>query len=108
MKFPLLKVATIVSSVLLLASCGDNTKANNSSVAMNKDKLAAADTIYDFDDNDWKNWYDNISGRLMKIQNEDGSWNGHHCITSPVFCTATSVLLLTVENDIEFLRKVGE
>ena len=54
MKFPLLKVATIVSSVLLLASCGDNTKANNSSVAMNKDKLAAADTIYDFDDNDWK------------------------------------------------------
>ncbi len=59
-------------------------------------------------DNDWKQWYDNMSGRILKIQNEDGSWNGHHCITSPVFCTATSVLLLTVENDIQFLSNMGE
>ncbi len=59
-------------------------------------------------DKDWKKWYDDMSGRILKIQNEDGSWNGHHCITSPVFCTATSVLLLTVENDVEFLSKVGE
>ncbi len=59
-------------------------------------------------DKDWKKWYDDMSGRILKIQNPDGSWNGHHCITSPVFCTATSVLLLTVENDIDFLSKVGE
>ena len=58
-------------------------------------------------DDDWKRWYDDMSGRILKIQNTDGSWNGHHCITSPVFCTATSLLLLTVENDIEFLQKVG-
>lgn len=60
------------------------------------------------DDDDWINWYDNISGRLMKIQNEDGSWNGHHCITSPVFCTATSLLILSIENDIENLKQTGE
>ena len=59
-------------------------------------------------DKDWRKWYDDMSGRILKIQNQDGSWNGHHCITSPVFCTATSLLLLTVENDIEFLSKVGE
>lgn len=59
-------------------------------------------------DKDWKKWYDNMSGRILKIQNEDGSWSGHHCITSPVFCTATSLLLLTVEEDIAFLQKVGE
>ncbi|QIE60286.1 hypothetical protein G5B37_12150 [Rasiella rasia] len=59
-------------------------------------------------DEDWKDWYDNMSGRILKIQNEDGSWNGHHCITSPVFCTATSVLLLTVENDIQFLSNMGK
>ncbi|TDI69233.1 MAG: hypothetical protein E2O86_05835 [Bacteroidetes bacterium] len=59
-------------------------------------------------DRDWKKWYDDMSGRILKIQNEDGSWNGHHCITSPVFCTATSILLLTVENDIDFLSKIGE
>jgi hypothetical protein len=40
-------------------------------------------------DNDWKKWYDNIGGKLIKIQNDNGSWNGHHCITSPAFCTAT-------------------
>ncbi|MEL6811849.1 MAG: hypothetical protein AAFP76_10980 [Bacteroidota bacterium] len=59
-------------------------------------------------DKDWKKWYDDMSGRILKIQNEDGSWNGHHCITSPVFCTATSILLLTVENDVAFLSKIGE
>ncbi len=59
-------------------------------------------------DKDWKKWYTDMSGRILKIQNQDGSWNGHHCITSPVFCTATSLLLLTVENDIEFLSKIGE
>ena len=56
---------------------------------------------------DWKKWYDNVSGTLLNIQNNDGSWNGHHCITSPVFCTATSVLILTVNNDVEKLIAMG-
>ncbi len=56
-------------------------------------------------DNDWKTWYDNVSGKMIKIQNPDGSWNGHHCITSPVFCTATSLLILTIENDIKTLQQ---
>lgn len=56
-------------------------------------------------DTTWKNWYVNISGKMIKIQNEDGSWNGHHCITSPVFCTATCLLVLSVNNDIAMLHK---
>lgn len=56
-------------------------------------------------DNDWKHWYDNVSGKIIKIQNENGSWNGHHCITSPVFCTATCLLILTIENDIKSLQQ---
>ena len=56
-------------------------------------------------DSDWKKWYDNIAGKLIKIQNPDGSWNGHHCITSPAFCTATSLLILSIENDIQSLQK---
>ena len=59
-------------------------------------------------DDSWKNWYDNTSGRLLNIQNNDGSWNGHHCITSPVFCTATCLLILSVNNDIDQLTKVGQ
>lgn len=58
-------------------------------------------------DNTWKNWYDNISGRILKIQNNDGSWNGHHCITSPVFCTATCLLILSVNNDVDRLVAQG-
>ncbi len=58
-------------------------------------------------DVEWKKWYDNITGRLVKIQNDDGSWNGHHCITSPVFCTATSLLILSVNNDVDKLIALG-
>ncbi len=58
-------------------------------------------------DNGWTNWYDNMSGRMLKIQNNDGSWSGHHCITSPVFCTATCLLILTVNNDVQSLTDIG-
>ncbi len=56
--------------------------------------------------NDWKSWYEKMSGRLVQIQNNDGSWNGHHCITSPVFCTATCLLILSIDKDIDFLIKI--
>ncbi|HTH57699.1 MAG TPA: hypothetical protein VL728_16750 [Cyclobacteriaceae bacterium] len=59
-------------------------------------------------DSGWDKWYDNISGRMLKIQNDDGSWNGHHCITSPVFCTATSLLILSIANDAEKLIDQGK
>lgn len=58
-------------------------------------------------DNSWKNWYDDVSGKMVRIQNQDGSWNGHHCITSPVFCTATCLLILSIENDLQNLQKMG-
>ena len=51
---------------------------------------------------DWKKWYDGTTGKLVNIQNTDGSWNGHHCITSPVFCTATCLLILSIHNDMQF------
>ena len=58
-------------------------------------------------DNSWTKWYDNISGRMLSIQNDDGSWSGHHCITSPVFCTATCLLILSVNNDVDKLIELG-
>ncbi len=54
---------------------------------------------------DWSKWKEKMSDVLQKIQNQDGSWNGHHCITSPVFCTAAVILSLTVEQDLEVLMK---
>ncbi len=58
-------------------------------------------------DIEWQQWYNGTSQRLMDIQNQDGSWHGHHCITSPVFCTATSLLILSVNNDIDNLVAQG-
>ena len=56
--------------------------------------LQTGEAMKNAEDNNWNNWYSSIKGRLLEIQNNDGSWNGHHCITSPVFCTATCLLIL--------------
>jgi hypothetical protein len=53
-------------------------------------------------------WNDKMHGRLQKIQNTDGSWSGHHCITSPVFCTAAVVQCLTTDRDATFLIAMAE
>jgi hypothetical protein len=57
-------------------------------------------------DNSWKTWYEKTTGRLLQIQVNDGSWQGHHCITSPVFCTATCLLILSIDKNIDFLVKM--
>jgi hypothetical protein len=35
--------------------------------------------------------------RLAQIQREDGTWRGDHCITSTTFCTAASLITLSIE-----------
>ena len=69
--------------------------------------LQTGESLIINNDQTWKNWYQNTSARLVDIQNNDGSWSGHHCITSPVFCTATALLILSVNNDIETLVAQG-
>ncbi len=40
---------------------------------------------------EWMKWRQSIEPKLKQSQNPNGSWSGHHCITSPVFCTAAIV-----------------
>jgi len=40
---------------------------------------------------DWMKWRQTIEPKFKQSQNPNGSWSGHHCITSPVFCTAAIV-----------------
>jgi len=56
--------------------------------------LQTGEAMKNAEDNNWNKWYNSMKGRLLDIQNNDGSWNGHHCITSPVFCTSTCLLIL--------------
>ena len=52
----------------------------------------------------WKQWDEKMHRRLRKIQSPNGSWTGHHCITSPVFCTAAVVQCLNTYRDVDMLR----
>lgn len=47
---------------------------------------------------DWEKWYPVVRDKLIDVQNQDGSWTGHHCITSRTFCTAAATLVLTAPN----------
>ena len=46
---------------------------------------------------EWTNWDRSITANLNRVQNQDGSWTGHHCITGRTFCTAAALLALTVD-----------
>lgn len=46
----------------------------------------------------WKTWYPQVRDGLLRTQNQDGSWKGHHCITDRTFCTAGVLLTLLAPN----------
>jgi len=46
---------------------------------------------------DWKKWNGRIKEHLLKLQNQDGTWAGHHCITGRVACTSGAILTLLAE-----------
>jgi len=46
---------------------------------------------------EWKKWDKEITANLNRIQNNDGSWTGHHCITGRTFCTSAALLVLMTD-----------
>ncbi|MDE0577979.1 MAG: hypothetical protein OSB39_13615, partial [Opitutales bacterium] len=55
----------------------------------------------------WEKWDEKMHRRMNKIQNPNGSWSGHHCITSPVFCTAAVIQCLNTYRDTKMLRNAA-
>jgi hypothetical protein len=47
---------------------------------------------------DWALWFPTLRDKIIAVQNSDGSWTGHHCITSRTFCTAAAILVLSAPN----------
>ena len=45
----------------------------------------------------WKEWDKSMTENLNRIQNQDGSWTGHHCVTGRTFCTSAALLVLMVD-----------
>jgi hypothetical protein len=46
---------------------------------------------------EWKKWDGAITALVNGVQNQDGSWTGHHCITGRTFCTAAALLVLMAD-----------
>ena len=45
----------------------------------------------------WSKWHLNITQKIVGLQNSDGTWAGHHCITGRVAMTSAAILNLTVD-----------
>ena len=45
----------------------------------------------------WSEWHSKIAEKILKLQNEDGTWAGHHCITGR--CAVTSAAILNLTSD---------
>ncbi len=46
---------------------------------------------------EWEKWNNSISDNLGRVQNQDGSWSGQHCITGRTFCTSAALLTLMAD-----------
>ena len=45
----------------------------------------------------WSKWHTDITQKIVGLQNSDGAWAGHHCITGRVAMTSAALLNLTVD-----------
>jgi hypothetical protein len=45
----------------------------------------------------WPKWHADITQKILALQNNDGTWAGHHCITGRVAMTSAAMLNLTVD-----------
>jgi Prenyltransferase and squalene oxidase repeat len=57
---------------------------------------------------EWKRWDSEMTENLNRVQNGDGSWSGHHCITGRTFCTSTALLVLMADRTPVPVQAKGE
>lgn len=46
---------------------------------------------------EWQKWDQSMTENLNRIQSDDGSWSGHHCITGQTFCTSAALMTLMTD-----------
>ena len=61
--------------------------------------LTLAEALHAKGGKEWEDWKTKASLTVRAVQNADGGWSGHHCITGRTFCTGTALLVLTVGRD---------
>jgi len=56
--------------------------------------LNIGDSLHRTGGPEWEKWNAGMKAKILKLQNEDGTWAGHHCITGRVAVTSAAILLL--------------
>ena len=46
---------------------------------------------------EWKKWSSDMTAKILQMQNADGTWAGHHCITGRVAVTSAAILNLAAD-----------
>jgi hypothetical protein len=57
---------------------------------------------------EWERWNKEMTAKILSMQNEDGTWSGHHCITGRVAVTSAAILMLVAEREKGFLPGGGK
>ena len=61
--------------------------------------LNISDSLHRAGGAEWQKWNADMTAKVLKLQNEDGTWAGHHCITGRVAVTSAAVLLLLADRE---------
>ncbi len=59
--------------------------------------LNISDSLRRTGGHEWEAWNGKIKTQLVRMQNDEGSWAGHHCITGRVAVTSAAVLTLLAD-----------
>ena len=62
--------------------------------------LNISDSLHRAGGPEWEKWNSSMQAKVLKLQNEDGTWAGHHCITGRVAVTSAAMLLLVADRDV--------
>jgi Squalene-hopene cyclase C-terminal domain/Prenyltransferase and squalene oxidase repeat len=62
--------------------------------------LNISDSLHRAGGPEWEKWNSGMQAKVLKLQNEDGTWAGHHCITGRVAVTSAAMLLLVADRDV--------
>ena len=68
--------------------------------------MMISDTLAQKGGKEFADWQTQIGKTLASAQNADGSWVGHHCITSQAFATAGGVLVLSAGDHAAIASKI--
>ena len=61
--------------------------------------LNISDSLHRAGGPEWERWNHDMKAKILKMQNEDGTWAGHHCITGRVAVTSAAILMLVADRE---------